>query len=183
MRFVVFGTGGAGGYFGGRLANAGEDVTFIARGEHLRALRDHGLRIETPTGEIAIRPAPATADVADVGPVDAILVGVKAWQVTEAALTLRPMVGPQTCVVPLQNGVEAPSQLAAVLGTEHVLGGLCGTFSMVSAPGRIRNIGGASYVKFGELDNRTNFPSGLNAGLAGNSSPRIVPFSLRAQET
>lgn len=152
MRFVVFGTGGAGGYFGGRLANAGEDVTFIARGEHLRALGDHGLRIATPTGEIAIRPAQATDDVADVGPVDAILVGVKAWQVTEAALTLRPMVGPQTCVVPLQN--DAPSQLAAVLGTEHVLGGLCGTFSMVSAPGHIRNIGGASYVKFGEIDNR-----------------------------
>jgi 2-dehydropantoate 2-reductase len=156
MRFVVFGTGGAGGYFGGRLANAGEDVTFIARGEHLRALRDHGLRIETHTGEIAIRPAQATDDVAGIGKVDAILVGVKAWQVTEAALALRPMVGPQTSVVPLQNGVEAPSQLAAVLGIQHVLGGLCGTFSMVSAPGRIRNIGGASYVKFGELDNTSS---------------------------
>ncbi len=153
MRLVVFGTGGAGGYFGGRLANAGEDVTFIARGEHLRALRDDGLRIQTPTGEIAIRPAQATEDVAQVGEVDAVLVGVKAWQVTDAALALRPMVGPETCVVPLQNGVEAPTQLAAVLGSQHVLGGLCGTFSMVSAPGRIRNIGGVSYIKFGELDN------------------------------
>lgn len=89
MRLVVFGTGGAGGYFGGRLANAGEDVTFIARGEHLRALRDDGLRIQTPTGEIAIRPAQATEDVAQVGEVDAVLVGVKAWQVTDAALALR----------------------------------------------------------------------------------------------
>jgi 2-dehydropantoate 2-reductase len=154
MRIVVFGTGGAGGYFGGRLAAAGEDVTFIARGEHLRAIRDHGLRIQTPTGETVIRPAQATDDVARLGEIDVVLVGVKAWQVTEAALALRPMLGSKTCVVPLQNGVEAPSQLAEVLGSQHVLGGLCGTFSMVSAPGCIRNVGGTSYIKFGELDNR-----------------------------
>jgi 2-dehydropantoate 2-reductase len=154
MRVVVFGTGGAGGYFGGHLARAGEDVTFIARGEHLRAIRGHGLRIETPTGELVIHPAQATDTPAELRNVDVVLVGVKAWQVTDAAAALRSLMEPTTYVVPLQNGVEAPSQLAAVLGARHVLGGLCGTFSMITGPGRIRNIGGASYIKFGELDNR-----------------------------
>jgi 2-dehydropantoate 2-reductase len=89
-----------------------------------------------------------------VGPVDVIFVGVKAWQVEEAARNMLSMVGPQTLVVPLQNGVEAPSQLTAVLGAEHVLGGHCGTISWTVAPGRIRNIGAANFIKFGELDNR-----------------------------
>jgi 2-dehydropantoate 2-reductase len=93
-------------------------------------------------------------DPMQVAPVDVIFLGVKAWQVEEAARNMQPMVGPQTLVVPLQNGVEAPSQLAAILGPEHVLGGLCGTISWVVAPGRIRNIGAANFIKFGELDNR-----------------------------
>ena len=154
MRFAIYGTGGAGGYFGAQLARNGEDVTFVARGPHLEAIQAHGLCVETAAGEIAIRPAKATDDPTQVARVDVILVGVKAWQVEEAARNMRPMVGPETFVVPLQNGIEAPSELAAVLGAEHVLGGLCGTFSWVTAPGRIRNIGTASFIKFGELDNR-----------------------------
>jgi 2-dehydropantoate 2-reductase len=129
MRIVIFGTGGAGGYFGAQLARSGKDVIFIARGEHLGAIRTHGLCIETPAGEIVIRPALATDNPAQVADADVVLVGVKAWQVTEAAAAIRTMMGPQTFVVPLQNGVEAPSQLAAALGMEHVLGGLCGTLS------------------------------------------------------
>ena len=82
------------------------------------------------------------------------LLGVKAWQVTEAAEALRSMIGPEMMVVPLQNGVEAPSQLAAQLGAGHTLAGLCGTFSWVTAPGRIRSIGASHFIKFGELDNR-----------------------------
>ena len=89
-----------------------------------------------------------------MAPVDVIFVGVKAWQVETAARDMRPIVRPETFVVPLQNGVEAPSQLAAVLGAKHVLGGLCSTFSWVAAPGRIRNIGTSNFIKFGELDNR-----------------------------
>jgi 2-dehydropantoate 2-reductase len=154
MRFAIYGTGGAGGYFGAQLARNGEDVTFVARGSHLKAIQAHGLCVETPAGEIVIQPAKATDDPMQVAPVDVILLGVKAWQVEEAARNIRPMVGPQTLVVPLQNGVEAPSQLAVVLGAEHVLGGLCGTISWVVAPGRIRNIGTANFIKFGELDNR-----------------------------
>jgi 2-dehydropantoate 2-reductase len=123
MRIAVFGVGGAGGYFGTRLAQAGEDVIFIARGEHLRAMRAHGLRLESIKGDALIQPAQATDDPTSVGVVDVVLVGVKAWQVAEAAQAMRPMIGPETFVVPLENGVEAPEQLAAALGTEHVLGG------------------------------------------------------------
>src|SRR6478735_2021950 len=105
MRIAVFGTGGAGGYFGAHLVQAGADVFFIARGDHLRAIKAAGLRLETPLGETVIR-AEATDNPAEVGNVDAVLVGVKAWQVTDAANAIRPLVGRDTVVVPLQNGVE-----------------------------------------------------------------------------
>jgi 2-dehydropantoate 2-reductase len=154
MRIVVFGTGGAGGYFGAQLTRAGANVIFIARGDHLSAIRKHGLCIESPAGEAAFRPTLATDDPTQVGKANVVLVGVKAWQVTQAAEAIRPMIGPETFVVPLQNGVEAPSQLAAALGSEHVLGGLCGTFSWVTAPGRIRSVGAGNFIKFAELDNR-----------------------------
>jgi 2-dehydropantoate 2-reductase len=154
LRFVVFGAGGAGGYFGAQLALAGEHVVFIARGEHLKAIRSKGLRLETPTGDTVIERAEATDDPAQVTGVDVVLLGVKAWQVTEAAEAMRPMVGPGTFVVPLQNGVEASSQLATVLGAKHVLCGLCGTLSWVVGPGHVRSAGGHNFIKFGELDNR-----------------------------
>jgi 2-dehydropantoate 2-reductase len=154
MRIAMYGTGGVGGYFGAQLARAGEDVVFIARGAHLDAIRSEGLRIETPKGEIAIHPAQATDDPAQAGPADAVFVCVKTWQVPEAARAILPLIGPDTVVVPLQNGVEAPAQLAAALGAERVLGGLCGTFSQVAGPGRIRSIGEMHFVKFGELDSR-----------------------------
>jgi 2-dehydropantoate 2-reductase len=154
MRIAIFGTGGAGGYFGARLAQAGVDVAFLARGEHLRAILRDGLRVETPGGSFTVRPARATDDPRQVGPVDAILVGVKTWQVPEAASAMRPMIGPETFAVPLQNGVEAPAQLAAALGAEHATGGLCATISFVEGPGRIRCLGGTHFIRFGELDNR-----------------------------
>jgi len=154
MRIAIFGTGGAGGYFGAQLARAGEDVTFIARGEHLRAIRARGLRVETSKGEIVVHPARAFDDPAQVGVVDAVIVGVKTWQVPEAGRAIRPMIGPETIVVPLQNGVEAASQLADVVGAEHVLGGLCATMSRVAGPGHISSIGEVHFVKFGELDGR-----------------------------
>ncbi len=154
MRIAVFGTGGAGGYFGGRLAQAGEDVTFIARGEHLQAIHANGLQVESVKGNFVIKPAQATDDPSQVGVVDVILLGVKAWQVAEAAHAMRPMVGAHTCVMPLQNGVEAPSQLGKVLGAERALGGLAMISSFISAPGQIRHIGGPASVALGELDNR-----------------------------
>jgi 2-dehydropantoate 2-reductase len=151
MRIAIFGTGGAGGYFGAQLALAGEEVVFIARGDHLRAMRANGLRLETPSGETII-PTEATDNPSEIGSVDAVLVGVKAWQVTDAANAIRPLVGSDTVVVPLQNGVEAASELAAVLGS-GTLGGMCGTLSFVAGPGHIRSVGGQNFIKFGELDN------------------------------
>jgi 2-dehydropantoate 2-reductase len=154
MRIAIFGTGGAGGYFGAQLARAREEVVFIARGAHLEAIRAQGLHVETSRGPILIHPAQATDDPAQVGVVDAVILGVKAWQVPDAARAIQPMIGPGTFVVPLQNGVEAPWQLAEVLGEAHVLGGLCATMSWVIGPGRIRSLGDAHFVKFGELDGR-----------------------------
>lgn len=154
MRITVFGSGAVGGYFGGRLAQAGEEVVFIARGAHLQALRSDGLRVDSPKGDFLVQPAQATDDPAQVGAVDAVLVGVKAWQVPQAAQAMRPLLGPDTCVVPLQNGVEAPAQLAAALGERHVLGGLCSIISLVAGPGHIRHVGGEPYIAFGEMDNR-----------------------------
>ena len=154
MRIAVFGTGGIGGYFGGRLAQAGEDVVFIARGEHLKAMRTNGLRVDSVKGDFVIKPVQATDDPKQVGIVDMVLVGVKAWQVPEAAQAMRSMVGPHTFVLPLQNGVEAPSQLAAVLGAEHVLGGLCGLMVFIAGPGHIRHAAVDPFIGFGELDNR-----------------------------
>src|SRR5262245_40194710 len=153
MRIAIFGVGGVGGYFGGRLAQAGEDVVFIARGAHLQALQAQGLRVESVLGDFVVQPVQAMDDPTQVGIVDAVLVGVKAWQVPEVAEAMRPLVGPTTCVVPLQNGVEAPGQLATVLGPSHVVGGLCGLASFVVAPGHIRHAAAEPFVKFGELDN------------------------------
>ena len=152
MRVAIFGTGGAGGYFGARLAQAGTEVVFVARGEHLKAIRERGLRVETTAGELVAR-SEATDDPARVGAVDVVLVGVKTWQVREAAQAMRPMMASHTFVVPLQNGVEAAAELSAVLGAGHVLGGLCGTISRVVSPGRILSIGATNFIKFGELDN------------------------------
>lgn len=153
MRIAVFGTGAVGGYFGGRLAQSGEEIIFIARGKHLQALKENGLKVSSISGDFIVQPVQATDNPDDVGIVDMILVGVKAWQVPDAALAMKSMVGPKTFVLPLQNGVEAPSQLAAVLGQEHVLGGLCGLISYIAGPGHIRHAGSDPFIRLGELDN------------------------------
>jgi len=154
MRIAVFGTGAVGGYFGGRLAQSGEEVIFIARGNHLQAMKDNGLKIDSINGDFIVQSVQATANPEEIGIVDMVLVGVKAWQVPDAAVAIKSMVGQQTFVLPLQNGVEAPSQLAAVLGQEHILGGLCGLISYIAAPGHICHAGANPFIRFGELDNR-----------------------------
>jgi 2-dehydropantoate 2-reductase len=154
MRIVIFGTGGVGGYFGGRLAQAGEDVTFVARGEHLRAIKANGLRVDSSSGDFVVHPAKATDNVSDVGETELVILGVKAWQVPEAARAIRPVVGPKTTVVPLQNGVDAVPQLVAELGVDNVIGGLCRIVSFVVGPGHIRHAGFTPSIIIGELDNR-----------------------------
>jgi len=154
MRIAIFGTGGVGGYFGGRLAAAGEEVTFIARGATLAALRERGLIVESGKGDFAVRPAAATDDPGQVGVVDAVLLAVKAWQVGEAAGRLQPLLGDGSVVVPLENGVEAPGQLVAAFGPGAVAGGLCQIVAFQVAPGRIRHAGLEPAIAFGELDRR-----------------------------
>jgi len=154
MRIVIFGTGGVGGYFGGRLARAGEDVTFIARGEHLGAIKTHGLRVDSSEGDFVIYRAKATDNVGEVGETELVILGVKAWQVPDAARAIKPIVGPKTTVVPLQNGVDAVPQLVDELGAENVIGGLCRIVSFVVGPGHIRHAGFTPSIIIGELDNR-----------------------------
>lgn len=154
MRITVFGAGAVGGYFGARLLQAGEEVSLIARGEHLRVIQEKGLQITGASGEFTVSPHIATDRPAEIGEVDLVLVGVKAWQVADAAETMRPLVGENTVVLPLQNGVEAPFQLAKVLGEKSILGGLCQISAYVAAPGVIHHVGIEPAVIFGELDRR-----------------------------
>jgi 2-dehydropantoate 2-reductase len=154
MRFAVVGAGGVGGYFGGRLAQDGNEVSFVARGAHLDALRRHGLRVESIAGDFVVEPALATADPAEVGPVEAVIIAVKAWQLDDAAQAARPLVGPDTVVLPLLNGVEASERLAEVLGAGHVLGGLCRLSAEIAAPGIIRHTAIEPTLLLGEADNR-----------------------------
>ncbi len=154
MRIAVFGAGAVGGYFGGRLAQSGQEVVFIARGEHLKALKENGLRIDDPEGESDIFSVQATDNPVEVGEVDAVILGVKAWQVAEAAELIRPLLGAQSYVVPLENGVEAPITLSKALGSQHIFGGLCYIAGFIVGPGHIRHAGITPRVAFGELDNR-----------------------------
>lgn len=156
MRIAVFGAGGVGGYFGGRLAQAGEEVVFIARGEHLRAMLSGGLRVDSIKGDFLIQPVTATSDPGEIGPVDIIILAVKTWQVPEAAVSMLPLIGPGTGVVFLGNGVDAPAQLAPVIGAEHVLGGRSQISTFIAGPGFIRHVGIEPRVAFGELDGRAS---------------------------
>ena len=156
----MMGAGGVGGYFGGRLAAGGCDVTFVARGRHLDAIRDNGLRIDScDIGDAIIDPANATADPKDVGVVDYVIVAVKLWDTEDVGRAILPMVGPDTTVLSLQNGVECDETLARVVGAEHLIGGVAFIASSISEPGVIKHIGTMQRVVVGER--------------AGGSSPRV----------
>lgn len=173
MRIVVYGAGGIGGVLGGRLAHAGMDVTFIARGTHLEALRRRGLRIEAPTGGFVTHVA-ATDEPAEVGVADVILVCVKAWDVNAAIEPIRTMLGPETSVIPLQNWIEAPAVLAAALGRERVMGGTFHGRSRLVEPGVVRSDGEAVRVTFGELGGgRTGGSRGLERLQADRAGVRF----------
>lgn len=156
MRIAVFGAGGVGGYFGGRLAKSGQNVTFIARGRHLEAMQKHGLQVDSITGDFHVAPVNASSNPAEVGLVDYILCCVKAWQVPAAAKAMKPMIGENTLVIPLQNGVEASSQLIESLGEDKVLGGLCAIIAFKADDGRIKHIGANPLIRFGRLDRQAD---------------------------
>lgn len=152
LKIAIQGAGGVGGYFGGRLAQSGAEVTFLCRGAHLAAIRERGLRVESVAGDFVIDAARATDQIEEVGPVDFVLICVKAFQLEAAARQLGPLLGPRTLVVPTQNTIESIRRLPQIVGAEHVVGGFCRILSSRAAPGLIRHVGATPDITFGHLD-------------------------------
>ncbi len=152
MKILIAGSGGVGGYYGGLLAQSGNDVVFLARGEHLKAIRERGLQVKSVHGDFTVFPAQATDTPAEVGPVDLILFCTKTYDTESVAEALRPCVGAETAIISLQNGVDAAERIGAILGMEHMLGGVTWISSAVEAPGIIRQFSQFRRIVFGELD-------------------------------
>lgn len=163
MRITIMGTGGVGGYFGARLAQAGHDLHFVARGAHLAAIREHGLKVDSPLGDLHLHSVKVTDDPATIPGADLVLFGVKLWDTEAAAESLRPLVGPDTAVISFQNGVVKDDILRRILGPRAVVGGVCYIASTVAAPGVIRHTGSMHRLVFGEHD--------------GTASERVRRFS------
>jgi 2-dehydropantoate 2-reductase len=151
MRIAVVGSGGVGGYFGGRLAEAGADVTFLARGAHLEAMRARGLRIASPKGDVHLPRVQAAGDTREIGPVDVVLFAVKLYDTDSALAALPPLIGADTIVVPLQNGVDSVAMVSAAVGRAHTGGGTCYVSAVIAEPGVIRHTA-MDHLIFGELD-------------------------------
>jgi 2-dehydropantoate 2-reductase len=152
MRIAVVGAGGVGGGFGAALAKAGADVTFLARGAHLAAMKSVGLKIQSPRGDTHLVPTQATDDPAAIGTVDIVLFCVKLWDVESAGERIKPLVGPGTAVIPLQNGIDAAERLLPILGSGAVMGGVAQISASITAPGVITQVGTFMRMIFGELD-------------------------------
>jgi 2-dehydropantoate 2-reductase len=169
MRIAVMGAGGVGGYFGARLAAGGHEVAFIARGEQLKALRDNGLRVQSPLGDLHLPEVVATDDPGSLQPVDLVLFGVKLWDTEAAAEQIRPLLRDGTAVVSFQNGVVKDDILRRVLGPEHVLGGVCYIAATIAEPGVINHANTLQRLVFGEYD--------------GQLTPRVEAFRDAAKES
>jgi 2-dehydropantoate 2-reductase len=161
MRVAVMAAGAVGGYFGARLAQAGHDVTFFARGAHLAAIRQHGLKVESALGDLHLKDVKATDDPAGVAPVDLVLFAVKLWDTERAAEGLKPLVGANTRVITLQNGVDSVERLTPILGADAVVGGSTYVVTVIAAPGVIRHTGPFARIRCGRVDGRPD------AALAG----------------
>ena len=169
MKILVMGSGGVGGFYGGRLARAGCDVTFVARGAHLAALRERGLTIENEAqGDIHLPAVKVTGDPATAGRADLVLISVKLWDIEAAARAVRPAVGPQTAVLSLQNGVTKDDLLRREFGEKAVMGGVGYVATHISRPGVIHQTGAIQRMVFGEYD--------------GRRSPRAEAFLAAALE-
>ncbi len=153
MKIAIIGTGGVGGYFGGKLAKAGYDVTFLARGEHLSAIQQKGLTVKSILGDFTIDPVKVTDRIDTIGLTDLVILGVKAWQVRDISKELLTIIKKDTTVLPLQNGVMAADELMENIRNENIIGGLCRIISKIEAPGVINHFGLEPSILFGELDN------------------------------
>ena len=154
MRIAVVGAGGVGGGFGVALAKAGADVTFIARGAHLAAMKSQGLKVQGGRGDIHLVPTQATDNPAEIGKVDFVLFCVKLWDVESAGAHIKPLIGPETAVIPLQNGVDAAERLIPILGANAVMGGVAQISAAITGPGLIQQVGTFMRMIFGELDGK-----------------------------
>ena len=182
MRIAVLGSGGVGGYFGGRLAAAGADVTFLARGAHLEAMRTRGLRIESPKGSVHIQKTKAAGDPTEVGPVDIVFFTVKLYDTETAVTMLPPLIGPDTAVIPFQNGVDSVARLTAAVGPRHTAGGTCYVSAVIAEPGVIKHTA-MDHLIFGEVDGRRTprmealleacRPAGFQSTLSGDITAAI----------
>ena len=166
MRIATIGAGGVGGYFGGRLAAAGVNVSFVARGAHLAALRRDGLRIQSPRGDLHLPRVQATDDPASVGPVDVVFFTVKLYDAEAALALLPPLIGPETVVISFQNGVESVDRIERAVGRAHTAGGTTYLSAVVAEPGLIRHTAMDQLI-FGELD--------------GSRSPRLLRLLAACQ--
>jgi 2-dehydropantoate 2-reductase len=180
MRIAVVGAGGVGGGFGVALAKAGADVTFIARGAHLAAMQGQGLKVQGGRGETHLAPTHATDDSASVGAVDIVLFCVKLWDVESAGQAIKPMVGPDTAVIPLQNGVDAHERLIPILGARSLMCGVAQISASIVAPGVIQQVGAFMRMIFGELDGKRSkraeefYALCLKAGFDATLSDQIL---------
>lgn len=155
MKIVFVGAGGVGGYFGARLAAAGADVALIARGAHLASIRANGLVVESQLGNLRQK-IRAEADPAAIGPADIVLLAVKMWDVESTVAQIKPLVGPETHIVTLQNGIDSPRMLAAAFGAARVLGGVAHIATTIAAPGTIRHTGALARISLGAFGDREN---------------------------
>jgi 2-dehydropantoate 2-reductase len=169
MKIAIMGTGGVGGYYGGLLAQDGHDVTFIARGAHLKAIQEYGLQVKSIHGDFHIKPAQATDDPTQIGPVDLVIFCTKTYSIDEATEQIKPMVGSETTVLPLQNGIDAADRIGVILGMQHLIGGVTWISSAVEAPGVIKQVSQFRRVVVGELD--------------GQVTPRVRTIHKALEET
>jgi 2-dehydropantoate 2-reductase len=180
MKIVMMGSGGVGGYYGARLAQAGHEVTFVARGAHLQAIRRSGLRVKSDLGDAHVQPARAVEDPAQAGAADAIVVAVKLWDLDGAAQAIRPIVGAQTIVVSLQNGVDKDDVLARAVGKQHVIGGVTHIAAVIAEPGVIAQTGKLQRVTVGELDgSRSARVDALVAALQAGGVEAVASDDIR----
>lgn len=182
MRVAIMAAGGVGGYLGARLADAGHEVAMIARGRHLEAIRTGGLEVDTNKGTTIVRPALATDDPTEVGPVDVVVFAVKLRDTEAAAAACRPLIGPETLVVPFQNGVESTEVLGGMLGREHVAAGCAYIAITIAEPGRLAKVGDLERFLFGEADGgQSDRTRALRAALAEAGVNAPEPEDIRVE--
>ena len=152
MKIAIIGTGGVGAYFGAKLAQAGNNVTFVARGKHLKAILNNGLKVKSILGDMHIANAKATDRITDIQNADLVITAVKAWQIKEVRTQIRQIIHQDSIVLPLQNGVLAAEELSEVINPKNIMGGLCRIISKIESPGVINHFGVKPEIVFGELD-------------------------------